>query len=751
MAVRRSNRAVQGLGRALVAIDDEADACLLDRFIAYRDEEAFAVIVRRHGALVWGICRRILGNHHDSEDAFQATFLVLAKKAASIKPREMLANWLYGVAYRVSLKARTAVARRGRLEKQMPVMPEPALAPQDPCLNLKPLLDLELARLPDKYRVAVILCDLEGKTGKEVARQLKIPEGTLFTRLRTAREILARRLERHRIALSVAAIEALLSGQSQATPSSALVAAGQAVISGVVSTHVTALSEGTLKAMSLTKIKIAIAVALLSSLIVIGGVHFLLQTGKAQEKEGDRAAPSSANDAADTPKQPAKRTEDPKIRDQAFTVSGRALDEEGNPIPDATIYLVSTNNSPERLLGTAISDKEGHYVFRDAKLPYRVPENDNQWESGCFQVFGKAPKRAFAWDGMKFLNIDKRLREIVEIARPGSFSPDDKIEINLRFALRKKIEGRIINEKGDAIAGVNLSLGGCDYLDATVKGGHDNLREFWAINQASAVMPEQFTAKTDEKGRFEFPNVPEGVICQVTIKHPDYAGKGLYTATSDNPPAIADDENPIVKLPLAITMHSVRLVRVKVQSKETGQPIEGMHVGGYQQQASGDFAEGKSDKDGNLTLKLPPGKYKLVGDPPRTSDLIRTRMDLVVENEPKEQAVVLRQELGCVLILKAIDANTGKGVPKVTFWEELDDESDNGKSRSTVQSSTVYVDNPTTNDKGELRVVAVPGKHRFGLYLPEGYESAEDDRGKGRNLELTAGKTVTETFRIRKK
>lgn len=137
--------------------------------------------------------------------------------------------------------------------------------------------------------------------------------------------------------------------------------------------------------------------------------------------------------------------------------------------------------------------------------------------------------------------------------------------------------------------------------------------------------------------------------------------------------------------------------------------------------------------------------------PPRTSEFIRTRQELVVENEPKEQSVTLKQELGCILILKAIDKDTGKGIPKVTFWYEYNKDGRTG--RAGVQSSTTYIDNPVTNDKGELRAVVEPGKRRYGLGfspIPDGYEMDEDD-GPGRELELTAGKTVTETFRLRKK
>jgi RNA polymerase sigma factor (sigma-70 family) len=180
-----------------------SDGKLLESFIIRRDEAAFGALVRRHGPMVLGVCRRVLRNAHDAEDAFQAAFLVLARKAASIRQRELLGNWLYGVAYRTALGAKAAAARRRFKERQVsePAQRE-AAAEADVWLDVQPLLDQELSRLPDKYRVPVVLCDLEGRTRKEAARQLGIPEGTLSGRLTTARRRLAQRLTRQGVVLS---------------------------------------------------------------------------------------------------------------------------------------------------------------------------------------------------------------------------------------------------------------------------------------------------------------------------------------------------------------------------------------------------------------------------------------------------------------------------------------------------------------------------------------------------------------------
>src|SRR5205814_1898208 len=160
--------------------------------------------------MVWGVCRRILSNHHDAEDALQATFLVLIRKAASVRPNSMVGNWLYGVARQTALKARATAAKRRTRVRQVVDMPDPAAKEQELSGDLHALLDQELSRLPDKYRVAIVLCDLEGETRKQAARQLGLPEGTLSARLARGRAMLAKRLSRHGLTISAGTLAAVI-------------------------------------------------------------------------------------------------------------------------------------------------------------------------------------------------------------------------------------------------------------------------------------------------------------------------------------------------------------------------------------------------------------------------------------------------------------------------------------------------------------------------------------------------------------
>ncbi len=245
-----------------------SDGQLLGRFLAERDEASFAALVRRHGPLVWGAVRRVLGNEADAEDAFQATFLVLARKAHTVRPREKVAAWLYGVACNTARKARALAARRRGRERQVAQMPA-VPAPPGPELDWLPVLDQELNGLPEKYRTALVLCDLGGKPRREVARQLGVPEGTLSARLTRGRRLLARRLARRGVTLSAGAMAAALAeSAASASVPPALVAATVTAAAGTAPANVAALAEGVLKAMLLARLQQAGAALLLATALV---------------------------------------------------------------------------------------------------------------------------------------------------------------------------------------------------------------------------------------------------------------------------------------------------------------------------------------------------------------------------------------------------------------------------------------------------------------------------------------------------
>jgi RNA polymerase sigma factor (sigma-70 family) len=297
------------LSRALLRRDgaDLTDAQLLARFAEQREEAAFEALVRRHAPMVLGVCRRLLRHAQDAEDAFQVVFLVLAQKAGSVRPREAVAGWLYGVARKAALKARAAAARRR--ERPVAELPEPPPRP-GPGEDLRPLLERELSRLPEKYRAVVVLCDLEGRSRREAARRLGWPEGTVCGRLARARALLARRLGRCGVALSGSAVATLAAADCAAAcvPAATLAAvlrsaSPHAASAGTVPPRVLALVRGVRRALVLGKLKVA-AVALCVAGLLGAGVGLAgraLDQGPGAAPQGPAAAGAPATPAHAAP------------------------------------------------------------------------------------------------------------------------------------------------------------------------------------------------------------------------------------------------------------------------------------------------------------------------------------------------------------------------------------------------------------------------------------------------------------------
>jgi RNA polymerase sigma factor (sigma-70 family) len=337
---------IQHLRSALLPRDgaDLTDGQLLECFVSRRETAALEALVRRHGPMVWGVCRRILCNHHDAEDAFQATFLVLLRKAASVKPREMVGNWLYGVARQTALKARTTAVKQRTRERHEMNMPDPPVKEPDLSDDWQRCLDQELSRLPDKYRVAIVLCDLEAETRKEAARQLGVPEGTLAGRLTRGRAMLAKRLARHGLPVTGGALAAVLSrqvpaaGLSTSVLSSTIkavtrIAAGKTPATGLVSAKVAALTAGVLKAMLLNKLKTGMSVLLVVlGLVAFGGGLYL---HRAEAQQGPAAMPPVAEDRVKTPQKTDKK------RDQEIKakLSSKKAQWKANEVPTFDLAL----------------------------------------------------------------------------------------------------------------------------------------------------------------------------------------------------------------------------------------------------------------------------------------------------------------------------------------------------------------------------------------------------------------------------
>jgi RNA polymerase sigma factor (sigma-70 family) len=295
---------------------------LLDRFVRRKDQEAFEVLVQRHGPMVWHVCWRVLYDWHSAEDAFQAAFLVLARKAATIRRREALAGWLYGVAYRVTARARVdAVRTRGR-ERELP-----AEFASDSTFDVSwreacTVLDEELRRLPERYRAPLLLCYFEGRTRDEAAEQLGWSLGTFKRRLAQGRDLLRERLTRRGVTLSAGLVAEMLSQQGASAMPALLVSStvkaaatfDAGTVAAAVSPRAIALAEAVAKSIATNKVKVVAAVLLAGSLFAAGSGFVIYQTVTVDKPGTDHALPKLVVKAPEKP----KREETPQARSDRY-------------------------------------------------------------------------------------------------------------------------------------------------------------------------------------------------------------------------------------------------------------------------------------------------------------------------------------------------------------------------------------------------------------------------------------------------
>lgn len=291
------------------ALERLSDEELLERFIAGSEPAVFEAMLRRHGPLVYRVCRRVLRDLHDAEDAFQATFLILLRQAAKIRKRGSLACWLHGVAYRTAVKARSEAALRAAKERQSAARHPESLSPETSWREVRAVLDEELHQLPEKYRAPFVLCYLEGRTNEQAAAELGVPLGSLSKRLARARGLLRTRLSRRGVTLSAGFLILLLTERTASALPAGLVAStariGRLTIAGtptagLVSPSVVALVEGGLKATVVGKLKAAVGVLAATLFLASAGTltHVVpMRTDKPAQEP-------AAQPTAETPERP---------------------------------------------------------------------------------------------------------------------------------------------------------------------------------------------------------------------------------------------------------------------------------------------------------------------------------------------------------------------------------------------------------------------------------------------------------------
>ena len=710
----------QLFGRGTVA--GLAEGQILERFTTHGDGTAFEALVTRHGPTVLGACRRFLRDPNDVEDAFQATFIILARKAGGLRDREAIGPWLHGVACRVARRARAMSERRHRRESPDERAIARAAAPDAGRPDLRWLLDEEILRLPDKLRLPVVLCLMEGRTYDEAAHQLRWTAGMVRGRLAEARARLRDRLVRRGEASSVAL--AWIEMTAPAVPGG-LVASASRTTLGVVSGKVAAssaatLADGTLRRWLMTRMGTA-AVAFVAAGVALGvgatGFRRLAGDqggGRPGLARGDEPIPEKrvVAGATATPK-PRRGPADSEIH--PITIAGRAIDRDGRAVVGASIIVTDANRrrAGDAVLGRATSGADGRFVLTDLPLPVLPPDPGpipRPFE-GKFEVAGSAPGLAFAWHAIQSYRptskpADGRGGEPGLVAYLG-----ESVVADLVFGPPARVHGRIIDDQGRPVAGSKVQFGFIDstrdpnasgsWMCAAIdpEGGDD--RPFNGIGS----LPEAVrSARTDADGRYEIKSLPrEAKLIALIDQDPTLEPFTLTIATSDS--AVPEVRGLGHDGVLDHTFLLPRKVTVRVSRADSGRPAAGVTVLAQGDRMRRAGAIGSTDAEGRATLALPPGPYHLRAEPPLGMPYELAEAALEIGGQAVDMSVDLFLAPAATVVLEAVDADSGRGIAGAGFASSADNSAD----RLEVHSRASFVDHPTTDATGQLRVVMHPG------------------------------------------
>jgi RNA polymerase sigma factor (sigma-70 family) len=584
-----------------------SDAALLKRFQVNRDEAAFDLLLKKHGPMVLGVCRRLLHDAHEVEDAFQATFLVMLRNANSIRRHEALASWLYQVAYRVSTRARVCQEQRRLLVSRAahtgPVEDVVTNALRD---ELGQVIDAELQRLAAKYRIPVILCYLEGKTHEEAARELHWPKSTLSARLERARDILRRRLLRRGYTIP-AVLTTLFAAEKPAAAVPAALVLSTARLAALVwhgeaaASRAISLAEYVLKTMAYTKLVAACGICL--SLCLAGGTGgALAYLGAFGSADPNNASPHPANQIRD------RATDDPstliKLR-LGQVLAGVVTDERGNALPGAKVWLRENQEMKPRLRYTE-ADKSGRFRFADV-----VP--------GYVTVAAGIKDHSFA-----------ALRRIVQA---GTVAEDLKLILTQPRELRVTVTG----EDGKPVVGAVLSKFSLAWKSP---------RTDWSWLPLEILKQEKIQVPvTDKTGSFNVSRIPENTFCQGKLKHPGYAHAHFETTVADAKSA-------------AIKMERGYPITVVALDAATGKPVPNATVTLTGFPHSINLYNEPVDPEGKLTIRL--GRARVITIKVHHPDLLSPRWESLDEwgDFPSDHTSVFKLAHRAIVHGRVLDEKT---------------------------------------------------------------------------------------------
>jgi len=562
---------------------DQADADLLHAFVSDNDQPAFAELVRRHAPMVLSVCHRVLHHTQDAEDAFQATFIVLARRAGSIRKTDALASWLHGVAHHMATKAQRAASRRRAYENRSAAAQPPNPVWSAAWREVQAVLDEEIECLPDTYRLPFVMCCLENCSCTEVARQLGLREGTVRSRVARARKKLQKRLLLRGVSLTTVLGACALSGNtalsavpplliSSAIRTATQVAMAPGAITHLVSPGVATLLHGANRVIGFNKLK---ATALLVATLVVGVAWTVMAADKATSGPSGSGLETTPVQPDETP--PTKPDASVEEKGDAVRVRGRVLDPDGKPLQGAKLYVWVDYNYMKPVPSTvrAMTGPDGHFDFTFAKQDiaevgqWTANSTPEPWRHAV--IVAAAPGYGGTWS---------KIAQSQMVNSPRV----EKGELVLRLVKDDvPVRGRVRDLEGRPVAGATVQVKNIDLLYGCLWEG----------------LSEKVT--TGEDGWFILTGIGRGRTATLRIAAPtiqmQMVGVNTSAAASATVDLIAEPTKPIEGV---------------VRARDTGKPLAGVVIFGKYER----FGDWNDDPFGMVrTVTDAEGHYRLVGLP----------------------------------------------------------------------------------------------------------------------------------------
>jgi RNA polymerase sigma factor (sigma-70 family) len=668
-----------------------SDRQLLEQFVVGRGaraaEDAFATLVARHGPMILGICRQFLGNRDEAEDAFQAVFLVLARRAHAIRDPDLLAHWLYGVALRTARDARKRLARRRRGEQER-AMQHPEAGSSRPAEQMAiereraEALHAEIDRLPGPSRLAVVLCCLEGLSPAEAARRLRCPAGTVHSRLDRAKDKLRRGLLRRGFALSGTAVAAMLAPRSarasippllcDSTTRAAISFTARYAAGGAPSASAAALAQEVLNTMLLHQLK-ATALSLLLLATVATGVGYLTRA-LATARDEPRPAPATGAGAATA----TKPDDSPRPAAGRMLVVGRVLDPAGRPMAGVPVDVVGRSRAPraaidERTepclaLGGGTTDRDGRFRIEAARTS----------SAAFFSVYALAGAAGPGSDlGFGWAELD-----------PDAEQPTAEI----RLKPEQVIRGKLVDVSGRPAAGIEVRL------DTVFAPGHDDpVASFntWGLAAAEGLRAWPGPATTDPQGRFTIAGVGRELSISLLVQDIRFARQSIAVKTDsrDGPKEVLQALEPAV------------ILEGRALAADTGRPIPGAVIAVRSDRYGSGWLDTRSRADARGRFRINPfpgDSFHVRVVPPEGGPYLIRADDLARTKGAVKKEIDVKLARGVPIRGKVTEDGTGRPVAgaSVRFFPLT-------YSGSVVHGYEAIV---TSKDDGSFQVVVPPGK-----------------------------------------